>query len=296
MSWSLSEFLNLFEFRSQSWCFAELGRGAGLRVPHGEAALFYAVLAGGVRLTTAGGRTTPLGRGEVAIVLSGEAHAVRQQPGDQLYSMPLLEKGGYVDSPPAVAVGRSPPESRLLCGRLKVRWPGGKAPRRIPPVLLTSMDRSVINFDRLIPASGSEGGAALLTRMATMLFVHTFRDDPACQQLFDNAEREDPITRAQQFIELHPFQTWSVTILANKVGMSRSNFAARFVEQTGMTPMEAVTAQRMRRAAELLQNTDLKVAEVCERVGYRSEGAFHARFTSHFGMSPGEMRRQPEAG
>jgi AraC-like DNA-binding protein len=296
MTWSLSEFLNLFEFRSQSWCFVDLAPGHGLRVPHGEAALFYAVLDGQARLTGAGSRTTPLKRGDIAIVLSGEAHAIRQDPADQLHSVSLLETGGYVDSPPAVMLGAPPTTARMLCGRLKVRWPAGKAPPHTPPLLLTTMAKCVIDFDRLVPACRTAGGSSLLTRMATMIFVDTFRQDAACQRLFRDSENDDPIGRAQRLIELHPFQKWSVEILGRKVGMSRSNFAARFVGQTGMTPMEAVTAQRMRQAADLLNQTDLKIAEISERVGYSSEAAFYARFTSHFGIPPGQMRRQDNPG
>lgn len=292
MTWSLSEFLNLFEFRSQSWCFVELGEGNGLRVPHAEAAFFHAVLSGEVRMTGVGGRTVEMKAGDIAITLSGEAHALRQGSHDKLNSVPLLDNGEYVDSPPVIVLGGQPAAARLLCGRLKVRWPGGKAPRRIPPLLRIDTGRGLINFDQLIPACTAAGGASLLTRMASLLFVNAFRQDSACRDLFRESASDDPVARAQRFIEMHPFHRWSVEILARKVGMGRSNFAARFAEQTGMTPMEALTAQRMRHAANLLEKTELKIAEVSERVGYRSEAAFHHRFTSHFGIPPGQLRRQ----
>ena len=91
---------------------------------------------------------------------------------------------------------------------------------------------------------------------------------------------------------MHPFQKWTVEILAKKVGMGRSNFAARFTAQTGKTPIDTLTEERMKHAAEFLAKTNLKIAEVSERVGYRSEAAFHNRFTSFFGVSPGKLRRQ----
>ena len=54
---------------------------------------------------------------------------------------------------------------------------------------------------------------------------------------------------------------------------------------------DVLTEERMKHAAEFLAKTDLKIAEISERVGYRSEAAFHHRFTSFFGMSPGQLRR-----
>ena len=73
--------------------------------------------------------------------------------------------------------------------------------------------------------------------------------------------------------------------------MGRSSFAARFVKELGRTPIKALTEERMKHAANFLKETDLKITEISERVGYRSEAAFIRRFTSHFGISPGKMRR-----
>ncbi len=141
-----------------------------------------------------------------------------------------------------------------------------------------------------------KGGSALLTQMAKLWFVYAFRETPQCEALFAASHRFDPINAAKQFIEHQPGQQWSVESLARKVGMSRSNFAARFVRETNTTPMDVVTDQRMRMAARLLTDTDIKVAEVSEQVGYRSETAFHNRFSHHFGVSPGCYRRTRRAG
>jgi AraC-like DNA-binding protein len=292
MTWSLSEFLNLFEFRSQSWCFVDLGERQGIRVPHADAAFFYALLAGVVRVSRSGGQVVDLQAGDIAFVISGEAHALRPDPEAKLHGIALLEKGGYVDKPEVVDLAGSAPVARMLCGRLKVRWPGGHRPRRAPPVLLASMEDSLLRFDRLIASSESAGASAIFTRSATLLFIDALREHPACQELFVQADLEDPIDRAMRFIEAHPFQKWTVDILATKVGMGRSNFAARFARKTGLTPLEAVTAQRMHHAAEFLAKSDLKIAEVSERVGYRSEAAFHERFTRFFGMTPAQLRRE----
>lgn len=113
--------------------------------------------------------------------------------------------------------------------------------------------------------------------------------------MFRDSNLHNPIARAVQYLELHPFQHWTVETLARKVGMSRANFAARFVAETGKTPFDVLTAERMRLAATFIRDTGLKVSEISERVGYRSESAFSRRFTDHFGMSPGSMRARLHA-
>ena len=292
MVWSLSEFLNLFEFRSQSWCFASLGEKQGLRAPHADAAFFYAVLEGDLEVTGLGREATILQSGDVAIVLSGQAHALRPETGSVLNSISVLDKGDYLDSPQHLTIGTGTVRTRLLCGRLKVRWPGGHRPRGLPAILRMRASETVVDYDRLVSVADQPGGCSVLTRAATLVFSDGFRKHPECRALFEESALDDPIARALRYIELHPFTKWSVEILAHKVGMGRSNFAARFTAQTGKTPIEVLTEQRMRHAADFLEKTDLKIAEVSERVGYRSEAAFHNRFTTFFGMSPGQLRRE----
>jgi AraC-like DNA-binding protein len=124
------------------------------------------------------------------------------------------------------------------------------------------------------------------------MFVTAFRDHAQCRAAFQDFSLHDPISRARQYIQMHPFGPWTVEILARKVGMGRSNFASRFAGETGRTPMEYLSEERMKHAALFIEQTDMKVAEVGERVGYRSEAAFIRRFSTYFGFSPGELRRR----
>ncbi|MFR8542831.1 MAG: helix-turn-helix domain-containing protein [Enterocloster sp.] len=48
---------------------------------------------------------------------------------------------------------------------------------------------------------------------------------------------------------------------------------------------------RMRRAAELLQSSELRVAEIAAQVGYENQSKFAAVFVRHFGCPPLEYRR-----
>ena len=49
---------------------------------------------------------------------------------------------------------------------------------------------------------------------------------------------------------------------------------------------------RMRRAAELLRDTELRVAEIAAQVGYENQSKFAAVFARQFGCSPLEYRRR----
>jgi AraC-like DNA-binding protein/mannose-6-phosphate isomerase-like protein (cupin superfamily) len=292
MRWSLSEFLNLVELRSQTWCFVDLGEASGFTIPHNDAIYFYALLEGSLSLAGVGGRVIELRAGDVAMILSGEAHALRNESQAETAALEFLVSGGYADAPADLAVGEGPPATRLLAGRLKVRWPGGQYPRTIPSMLQARTSDGLVNFAALLDKAVGSGATAVLTRAATLMFVDGFRDHPQSRAAFQEFSLHDPISRAQQYIETHPFTMWTVEILARKVGMGRSTFAMRFTREVGRTPMEYLSDERMKHAALFLEKTDMKIAEIGERVGYRSEAAFIRRFTTRFGMSPGELRRR----
>lgn len=293
MHWSLSEFLNLVEFRGQNWCFIDMGAKSGVGIAHSDAVLLHAVLEGAVRLTRTSGENEEFKAGDIVLVLSGDAHTIRNSNCTSTHAVDLLNADGYVDAPPTVRLGEGLAEARMLSGRLKVRWPGGSRPRRLPPVLVVHAEELGIDIRKFSAEANGPGGSALLTQLASALFVSAFRREPRCRALFQ-WDLGDPITLAQLLIEKHPFQPWTVDALAKKVGMGRSNFAARFADEVGMTPIDSLTLVRMQVAEKFLRNTELKVAEISERIGYRSEGAFIRRFTAHFGMTPGKFRRHAE--
>ena len=53
---------------------------------------------------------------------------------------------------------------------------------------------------------------------------------------------------------------------------------------------------RINHSKELLTNTDLKVYEISEKVGYRNVDYFHTKFKKYVNQSPAEYRKfQKEA-
>jgi transcriptional regulator GlxA family with amidase domain len=149
---------------------------------------------------------------------------------------------------------------------------------------------NVVRTETLQRFSVGAGSTALLTRLAALWLAITLRNHPQCPLLFRMSASADPIAHALQLIDADIACDWSVERMARKVGMSRSSFAARFTAEAGQTPMELLTEKRMHAAADLLQHSRIKIAEISARVGYQSEAAFSRRFARFFGMAPGQMR------
>jgi transcriptional regulator GlxA family with amidase domain len=173
---------------------------------------------------------------------------------------------------------------------LQVNWPGGYQPVRLPNTLRVCASDLGLDLAKLADTVASAGSRALLDRAAALLFVEGLRANPYCRAQF-RWNLQDPVARAMLLIEKHPFSAWSVRSLADRVGMGRSNFAARFTSEIGKTPIDALTDERMKYAEQFLRDTDLKIPEIGELIGYRSEAAFVRRFTKHFKITPGRLRR-----
>ncbi|NYG56174.1 transcriptional regulator GlxA family with amidase domain [Nocardioides perillae] len=100
---------------------------------------------------------------------------------------------------------------------------------------------------------------------------------------------------------LGPLLTWivghldddlDVDALARRAHMSPRTLARRFCAETGATPHAWVTAQRVLRAEQLLEQTDRPVEWVAAEVGFGGAAALRHHFTRVRGVSPQQYRRQ----
>lgn len=61
-------------------------------------------------------------------------------------------------------------------------------------------------------------------------------------------------------------------------------------KHTGMTYRQVVQAQKLGRAASLLRNTDLAIAEIARSSGYENQSFFYRKFKERYGCLPAEYR------
>lgn len=75
------------------------------------------------------------------------------------------------------------------------------------------------------------------------------------------------------------------------VGFTPSYFSALFKKETGEGFAKYLTRVRMERAKELLQRTNLPVAEICVQVGYSDVKHFTQNFKKETNLNPGQYRK-----
>jgi AraC family transcriptional regulator, regulatory protein of adaptative response / methylphosphotriester-DNA alkyltransferase methyltransferase len=89
----------------------------------------------------------------------------------------------------------------------------------------------------------------------------------------------------------HSDPTLCLDDVAREIATSSRQLQRVFSELAGRAFRDELAAVRMQHGAELLLTTDLPVAEIARRVGYRQAAQFAKAFRRHHGVSPSGLRR-----
>ncbi|MCA0045060.1 AraC family transcriptional regulator [Celeribacter litoreus] len=139
------------------------------------------------------------------------------------------------------------------------------------------------------------GGETVITRLADVVVIEAIRrwlrSSPDANRGWLKAARDPKIGRAIVAIHRDPAADWSVDVLAQVAGQSRSAFSARFTTLVGTPVMQYLAEWRMNLARQKLRETRFPIATIAADLGYQSEPAFNRAFKRVFGTTPGQVRR-----
>ena len=96
--------------------------------------------------------------------------------------------------------------------------------------------------------------------------------------------------RVREHVEAHLGESISVARLAALAGLSRCHFARAFKQSEGVTPRHFIFACRVRRAQELLVNTDLPLSQIALAAGFSDQSHCSRRFHELVGITPRKYR------
>lgn len=97
--------------------------------------------------------------------------------------------------------------------------------------------------------------------------------------------------RAKEFLDANLARDVSVTEVAESCSMSRGYFIRAFRETTGVTPYRWLLARRVERARQLVEETDLPLAEIAAACGFSDQSHLSRHFVQVLGQPPGRLRR-----
>ena len=111
--------------------------------------------------------------------------------------------------------------------------------------------------------------------------------DPAPSEIVITSLDEKLIEKAIKYVEDNMSRTeLAVEELSRELGMSRVHLYKKLLQITGKTPIEFIRVIRLKRAAQLLRESQLHVSEVAFEVGFNNPKYFSRYFKDEFGVLP----------
>jgi AraC-like DNA-binding protein len=139
------------------------------------------------------------------------------------------------------------------------------------------------------------GGSLIAQQLAYVMLVQALRlhlaDSAGTVTGWLSALADKQMSAAITSMHSDPGHPWTLQILAERVGMSRSIFALKFKQTVGATPMEYLTRWRMLLAGDRLKNSADSLSTIAASLGYESESAFGKAFRRVVGCSPRQYTR-----
>ncbi len=285
--------------------------------PAQRSARFHFVGHGGAWLRTPTTDWQRLNPGDAVLLPHGSFHVLASSPdvppvdidslarkavSDNIY----LVDGREARQPAQAAIAPPPPPAPdvMFCGALRfnldplhplmammpeVMLAGDLARRDTTvPVLLDAMEREV-EQDRM-------GACAILARLADALAASIIRAWVECScnnpTGWIAAVRCPRIGKVIAAIHAEPERDWSVPLLADLMGASRSSFAELFTRTMGESPARYVAKVKMSQARRWIARDGMRVAVAANRLGYESEASFSRAYKRIIGHPPSTSRAQ----
>lgn len=218
----------------------------------------------GIGLVRAGAQTSASGRGQVQVA-AGDLITVN--PGEVHDGLPVDDRGRvwhmvYLDPDAMVRLGGSCAEFAF--------------PARRDPGLAAS-------FRRLLRAVQDPTGQLAAEQELAVL-----------RRALDDRPRPQPqaarVARAIQALADDPAHQWTLTDLAQLVGLSRFHFLRSFAAAVGLTPHAFQVQARLHLARRLILAGE-PVAAVAAEAGFADQSHLTRLFGRSYGMTPGRYAR-----
>lgn len=176
------------------------------------------------------------------------------------------------------------------------------APISVRPGMKSRISYRTSMFEELFEALNSGYGIENI-RYAMSLFHHylgslrylrQYRECGTDVQAGTASDEDAIVSAAIHYIKENIERHFTLKDLADYTGYSQSRFSVIFKERTGHSPVNYVNLIKMKEACSMLDNTQMKVNQICHKLGIDDPYYFSRLFSSIMGMSPKMYRQTPK--
>jgi len=136
-------------------------------------------------------------------------------------------------------------------------------------------------------------GGLIVDRLAEALFLQLMN-----RYFLENKEtigffaalKDRQVHQALKLIHKEPASEWSLSLLSERVGMSRATLVRHFQDTIGIPPMAYVMNWRILKAYNLIKSSSIPLEKVAESVGFMSAKTLSKTFQRYYDCTPSELR------
>ena len=122
--------------------------------------------------------------------------------------------------------------------------------------------------------------------LGTLRYLQQYRD-----AVRHETGKNDIVTAAIHFMKENIEKKLTLQEIAAHTGYSSSHFSVLFSQRTGYAPLAYFNQLKIQQACQLLDFTDMKVNQVCYKIGIEDTYYFSRLFSKIMGMPPREYKK-----
>jgi transcriptional regulator GlxA family with amidase domain len=175
------------------------------------------------------------------------------------------------------------------------------------PCVKLDLNALYVEEERLITSAGTGAGLdcclyivreyygpKVANQVARTMVIPPHREGGQAQfieQPMAVSTQDAQINRLLDFLRENLDRQHTIDDLSVRAAMSRRTFTRHFGKATGMTLVDWLVNERLRRTRELLETTSLSVEKISEMAGFQTAVSFRQHFKKRFQVSPRDWRR-----
>lgn len=237
---------------------------------------------------------------EMGIVMlpTGNSHWIADKPGRKLVPSQIAGEACELGNP---LFQQGEITNHLMCGIVHYDQESAHPLLdSLPDILHFKLDSSqpiwstVTLIDTEMRRSEGQGGAIVdrLTEVLFLQLLNYYTEQSGYASGFLVALRDRRLQRTLALIHKEPAFNWTLSILGDRVGMSKATLVRRFKEAIGVAPMTYIANWRIMKAYNLIKYSSTPLEQIAESVGFGSARALNKSFQRHYDFTPNELRQR----
>lgn len=128
--------------------------------------------------------------------------------------------------------------------------------------------------------------------LASMRYLSLYRTAQATEKKGEKVPGNEIVNAAIHYMKENIEKKLSLQDMADYTGYSGSHFSTIFKKEVGHSPLNYFNLLKVQYACQLLSTTDMKINQICFKVGIKDNYYFSRLFIKIMGMSPKEYRKR----